>query len=301
VLVFRDITESEPAESQPARLPALAQSGSEALSGPEIGSSAVVRDLTENRRCAYELAERTRELERSNNELEQFAHSASHDLQEPLRMIGSYLQLLHDRYRGRLDADADDFIDFAMDGALRMKQLIDDLLRYSRVGHGHLSAAIESDVALDWAVANLALKIRESGAVVIRGEMPRVMADASQLGQLLQNLIDNALKFRSAAAPQIEIGAERHDDRWEFHLRDNGIGIGKQHASRIFQMFQRLHSHAEYPGAGIGLAVCRKIVECNGGRIWIDQEARQGSDFRFTLPAATAVPALIAAPRSERA
>lgn len=256
--------------------------------GRSIGFSAIVRDITEAKRSARELAERTRELERSNLELGQFAYSASHDLQEPLRMIGSYVQLLRDRYRGRLDADADDFIDFAVDGAMRMKQLINDLLLYSRAGRGNSRAVVESDAALDWAVANLALKISESGAVVVRGEMPPVMAEGSQLGQLFQNLIDNALKFRTAETPRIEIGAERRDEMWEFCVHDNGIGIEQKYATRIFQMFQRLHSITEYPGSGIGLAVCRKIAERNGGRIWVDAEARTGTAFRFTIPAVAA-------------
>jgi PAS domain S-box-containing protein len=269
--------------------------------GRKIGFSAIVRDITEAKRSAHELAERTRELERSNVELEQFAYSASHDLQEPLRMVGSYFQLLRDRYRGRLDSDADDFIDFAVDGAVRMKQLINDLLLYSRAGRGHLSAVIESGAALDWAVANLALKISDSGTVVIRGEMPQVMADASQLGQLFQNLIDNALKFRTEAPPRIEIGAERRDGLWEFCVRDNGIGIDQKYATRIFQMFQRLHSSAEYPGTGIGLAVCRKIVvERNGGRIWVDSGAHQGTAFRFTIPAVESAPGVIAIREAEQ-
>jgi light-regulated signal transduction histidine kinase (bacteriophytochrome) len=176
-----------------------------------------------------------------------------------------------------------------------MKQLINDLLLYSRAGRGHASAVVESGEALDWAVANLALKFSDSGAVLIRGVMPPVMADASQLGQLFQNLIDNALKFRTEAPPRIEIGAERCDDLWEFCVRDNGIGIDPKHATRIFQMFQRLHSSADYPGTGIGLAVCRKIVERNGGSIWVDDSGtRQGTAFRFTIPAAESAPSLTA-------
>lgn len=262
--------------------------------GGRFGAMVVFREITGRKRAERELAERTRDLERSNVELEQFAYSASHDLQEPLRMVTSYVQLLRDRYRGRLDSDADDFIDFAVDGAVRMKQLINDLLLYSRAGRGHASAAFESAAALDWAVANLALKLTDSGAVVIRGTMPPVMADASQLGQLFQNLIDNALKFHSAAPPRIEIGAERRDGLWEFCVRDNGIGVDQQHAARIFQMFQRLHSTAEYPGTGIGLAVCRKIVERNGGSIWVDSEAHPGTAFRFTIPAVASAPGLTA-------
>jgi PAS domain S-box-containing protein len=262
--------------------------------GREIGFSAIVRDISERKQAERDLAERTRELERSNVELEQFAYSASHDLQEPLRMVGSYVQLLRDRYRGRLDSDADEFIDFAVDGAVRMKRLINDLLLYSRAGRGHSSAMVESGAALDWAVANLALKLSDSACVVIRGEMPPVMADASQLGQLFQNLIDNALKFRTEALPRIEIGAERRGGLWDFCVRDNGIGIDQQHATRIFQMFQRLHSSADYPGTGIGLAVCRKIVERKGGSIWVDSEAHPGTAFRFTIPAVESAPGLTA-------
>jgi len=253
-----------------------------------------VRDITQRKQSERDLTERTSELERSNAELEQFAYSASHDLQEPLRMVGSYVQLLRDRYRGRLDSDADEFIDFAVDGAVRMKRLINDLLLYSRAGRGQSIGRVESGEALDWAVANLALRFSESGATVIRAEMPPVMADASQLGQLFQNLIDNALKFRAEAPPRIEIGAERRGDLWEFCVRDNGIGIDQRHAARIFQMFQRLHSSADYPGTGIGLAVCRKIVEHHGGRIWVDSEASQGTAFRFTIPAVESAAAFAA-------
>ncbi len=257
-----------------------------APSGREIGFSAIVRDISERRQSERILAERTRDLERSNIELEQFAYSASHDLQEPLRMVGSYVQLLRDRYRGHLDSEADEFIDFAVDGAARMKQLINDFLLYARTGRGHVGAVVEAGAALDWAVANLALKLSDSAAVIIRGEMPPVIADPAQLGQLFQNLIDNALKFRSAAPPKIEVEAVRRDDLWEFCVRDNGIGIDQKHTARIFQMFQRLHSNAEYPGTGIGLAICRKIVERNGGSIWVDAAARPGTAFRFTIPAA---------------
>ena len=268
--------------------------------GRQIGFSAIARDMTEAKRLAGELAERTRELERSNVELEQFAYSASHDLQEPLRMVGSYVQLLRDRYRGRLDSDADEFIDFAVDGAVRMKRLINDLLLYSRVGRGSSSAMVESGAALDWAVANLALKLSDSMGAVIRGEMPPVMADGPQLGQLFQNLIDNALKFRLEAAPRIEIGAVRRGELWEFSVRDNGIGIDPQYATRIFQMFQRLHSTAEYPGTGIGLAVCRKIVERTGGSIWVDSAIHSGTDFRFTIPAVRSATGITATAEVER-
>ena len=226
------------------------------------------------------------ELGRSNADLEQFAYSASHDLQEPLRMVASYVQLIRERYRGRLDADADEFIDFATDGALRMKRLINDLLHYSRTGRGSAPRPIESGQALDWALSNLALRLEETQTTVTHGEMPMVQADPTQLGEIFQNLIDNAIKFRGAQPPRIEVRARHEAGHWIFSVKDNGIGIEPQHRSRIFQMFQRLHAHNEYSGTGIGLAVCRKIIERHGGRIWVESAKDMGADFRFTLPAA---------------
>jgi signal transduction histidine kinase len=225
------------------------------------------------------------ELGRSNAELEQFAYSASHDLQEPLRMVASYVQLIRQRYRGRLDADADEFIDFAVDGASRMKRLINDLLHYSRTGRGAVPRPTESGQALDWALSNLALRLEETHTTVTHGEMPMVQADPTQLGEIFQNLIDNAIKFHGSEPPRIEISAQQEAGHWLFSLKDNGIGIEPQHRNRIFQMFQRLHGHNEYSGTGIGLAVCRKIIERHGGRIWVESVKDCGSDFRFTLPA----------------
>jgi len=226
------------------------------------------------------------ELGRSNAELEQFAYSASHDLQEPLRMVASYVQLIRDRYRGRLDSDADEFIDFAVDGASRMKRLINDLLHYSRTGRGAVPRPIESGQALDWALSNLSLRLDETHTKVTHGPLPMVEADPTQLGEIFQNLIDNAIKFHGDQPPRIEIQARREAGQWMFSVKDNGIGIEPQHQKRIFQMFQRLHGHNEYSGTGIGLAVCRKIVERNGGRIWVESAKDVGADFRFTLPAA---------------
>jgi signal transduction histidine kinase len=226
------------------------------------------------------------ELSRSNAELEQFAYSASHDLQEPLRMIASYVQLLRDRYSGRLDADADDFIDFAVDGATRMKRLINDLLVYSRAGRGHEPQSIEAEQALEWALSNLSMRIDETHTSVTHGALPKVKADPTQLGEVFQNLIDNAIKFHGSEPPHIEINASRNNGNWLFSVKDNGIGIAPQYQSRIFQMFQRLHAAAEYAGTGIGLAVCRKIVERHGGRIWVESAKDAGADFRFTLPVA---------------
>jgi signal transduction histidine kinase len=230
------------------------------------------------------------ELERSNQELQQFAYVASHDLQEPLRMVTSYLQLLKQRYGGRLDPDADDFITFAVEGAQRMHQLIQGLLAYSRVGtHGGPFQRTDVQAVLDKVLANLEVAIQESGAKVTSDPMPTVTADAMQMGQLLQNLISNAIKFTRGRSPRIHIGAQRRQssegiEHWRFSIQDNGIGIERQHASRVFQIFQRLHTRDECPGTGIGLALCRRIVERHGGRIWFESEPGKGTTFYFALP-----------------
>ena len=255
-------------------------------SGRVVGAAKILRDITERKHAERELAERAEHLARSNAELEQFAYVASHDLQEPLRMVASYTQLLGRRYKNKLDADAQEFIDYAVDGATRMQALINDLLAYSRVGtRGDGVVATSSGAALDRALANLQLAISESGAAVTHDALPTVIADPVQLAQLFQNLVGNALKFRGADAPRVHVGAERRNGDWEFSVRDNGIGIDPQYRERIFVIFQRLHGRGEYPGTGIGLAVCKKIVERHGGRIWVESAPGRGSAFHFTIPA----------------
>jgi signal transduction histidine kinase len=235
-----------------------------------------------------EIIERKRAEEdfaRSNAELEQFAYVASHDLQEPLRMVASYVQLLERRYRGRLDKDADEFIGFAVDGAKRMQALINDLLAYARIGtRGKAFTPTDSEKAARTGAGNLRVAIEESGAQISYQSLPTLHADASQLAQLFQNLFSNAIKFRSQAAPIIKVSAERRDGAWQFSVTDNGIGIDPQYSEHVFRLFQRLHTRAAYPGTGIGLALCKKIVERHGGRIWVESRLGQGSTFHFTIP-----------------
>jgi signal transduction histidine kinase len=232
-----------------------------------------------------ESLEEKEELARSNVELEHFAYVASHDLQEPLRMVTTYLSFLEEGYKDRLDEDADEYIGFAVDGATRMKRLINDLLEYSRVGtKGKEFEPVDCNNVLDTVLTNLETNINETDAVMTHEKLPVVMGDDTQLGQLFQNLISNAIKFRSDEPPKIDISAEKKDNEWVFSIRDNGIGIEKQYAQRIFLLFQRLHGIDEYSGTGIGLAVCKKIVERHGGIIWVESEAGIGSTFYFTLP-----------------
>ncbi len=248
--------------------------------------TAALRDeIAERERAEEELKQTLVDLERSNKELEQFAYLSSHDLQEPLRMVASYVQLLARRYQGKLDSDADEFIAYAVEGATRMQWLINDLLNYSRVGtRGKAFELSDCAAVLERALANLETAIEESGAVVTLDPLPTVMGDDVQLAQLFQNLIDNAIKFRSDKPPEVHIGVERADSGWLFSVRDNGIGIDPQYAERIFVIFQRLYSRREYPGTGAGLAICKKIVERHGGRIWVESERGKGSTFYFTLP-----------------
>ncbi len=237
-------------------------------------------------RKADELALLASDLQRSNAELKRFAYVASHDLQEPLNHVSNYVQLLEMRYGDRLDEDAKDFIGFAVEGVSLMQTLIDDVLAYSKVDSQVSQFELtEVKVSLEQALTNLQKRIRESKArIIIQDSLPTIMADKTQLMQLFQNLIGNAIKFRSAATPEIEIKAERKEDEWLFSVKDNAIGIDPQFSDRIFVIFQRLHTRDEYPGTGMGLAICKKIIECHRGRIWVESELGKGSTFYFTIP-----------------
>ncbi|MGA2516719.1 MAG: PAS domain S-box protein [Thermodesulfobacteriota bacterium] len=255
-------------------------------SGKPIGFRGIVRDVTERRQAEEVLRVKTEELARSNRDLEQFAYVASHDLQEPLRMVTSYVQLLARRYNGKLDSEADEFINFAMDGSIRMRKLINDLLTYSRVKtKGKALEPTDCESVLSQSLDNLKVAIEENGALVTHDSLPTVMADNPQLVELFQNLIGNAIKFRGSEPPRIHVSAGRNGKGWIFSVRDNGIGIAPEYSKRIFIIFQRLHSREKYAGTGIGLAICQKIVERHGGRIWVESEAGKGATFYFTLPA----------------
>ncbi len=247
--------------------------------------TAAIRDITERKQAEEILLQKNDELRRSNAELEQFASVASHDLQEPLRMVASYTQLLARRYTGKLDADADEFIAFAVDGAARMQRLIRDLLSYSRVGsQGQAIVETSSEKALGQAIRNLRGAIDESGAVVSHDPLPVVQADETQLIQLFQNLVGNAIKYRGTGIPNVRISAARTGmTKWMFAVTDNGLGIDPQYFDKIFGMFQRLHKRDEFAGTGIGLAICKKIVERHGGNISVESQPGEGSTFRFPL------------------
>jgi light-regulated signal transduction histidine kinase (bacteriophytochrome) len=245
----------------------------------------ILHELSAVRGAHAELDARTHDLERSNAELEQFAYVASHDLQEPLRKVASFCQLLQRRYSGHLDERADKYIAFAVDGAKRMQILINDLLAFSRVGRiVRDSAEVSCTDMLRQAEANLADAIEYSRATIEAGELPTVRAEVPLLTAVFQNLVSNALKFRREDPPHVVIEAHRNGEFWEFSVSDNGIGIEPDYAERIFVIFQRLHGKGEYPGTGIGLAMCRKIIEYHGGRIWLDTGYEGGTRFRFTLP-----------------
>jgi signal transduction histidine kinase len=255
----------------------------------------------ERKRAEEDLASKAAELARSNADLEQFAYVASHDLQEPLRMVAAYTQLLSERYQGKLDADADKFIGYAREGALRMQVLIQDLLAFSRVGRKEQSCcSVDCNAVMRDVLQILEASIKESGATVNYESLPEVWADNTQMVQLFQNLIGNAIKFRGTEPPVISVQAgaqpetpaesktetktEAKDHEWLFSVSDNGIGIAPEDVGKIFAVFQRLHSRTEYPGTGIGLAICKKIVERYGGRIWVESQAGGGTTFKFTMP-----------------
>jgi PAS domain S-box-containing protein len=247
------------------------------------GMWVIVRDITIPKRLEAELNETMSKLERSNAELEQFAYIASHDLQEPLRVVASFAQLLARKYKGKLDSDADDFINYIVEGVTHMQDMINDLLTYSRVGtQGKPFKPVSCETVLDQVLANLQIAIKESDAVITHDPLPIVMGDFFQLVQLFQNLIDNAIKYRGENRPHIHISAVRKRDRWVFSVRDNGIGMDPKYFKRIFIIFQRLHG-TEYNGTGIGLSIAKKIVERHGGQIWVKSKPGRGSIFYFLI------------------
>jgi PAS domain S-box-containing protein len=280
---FRDISDRKKAEealraSEDRYRAELEQQIEERTSELLVTNEQLRNEITERKEVESELA-------RSNAELQQFAYVASHDLQEPLRMISSYVQLLQRRYKDRLDEDADEFMDYAVDGAKRMQGLIQGLLQYSRVGtHGNPFESVDCNAVLDKALTNLKMLMAESGAEVTHDPLPTLSADSTQLLQLFQNLIDNACKFREDTFPRVHVSARLDCGHWLFYVRDNGIGVDPDYAERIFVIFQRLHGRGEYPGTGIGLAICKKIVERHGGRIWVESQLGVGTTFFFTIP-----------------
>jgi PAS domain S-box-containing protein len=252
--------------------------------GHPIGICGVIMDITQRKRVESSLASYVEELRQSNQELEQFAYVASHDLQEPLRMVTSYLQLIEQRYHDKLDADGKEFMDYAVDGAVRMKTLIGDLLAYSQVQRNKAEfAPVNMQDVVQRVLRDLKLVIEDSGAEVTYDPMPEIVANKGQMAQILQNLLTNALKFQSDEAPKIHIGAERKGHGWLFSVKDNGIGIEPEHQERIFVIFQRLHARDRYSGTGIGLAICRKIAEKHGGQIWLESQLGEGTTFYFTI------------------
>ena len=254
------------------------------LKGKVVGGVWSFRDINERKKAEKELQEKKEELERSNADLQQFAYVSSHDLQEPLRMVAGYVKLLDQRYRNKLDADADEFISYAINGAHRMSELINDLLTYSRVNtQGTELKPIDTNKPFKKALFNLQTLIRENKAVIEHDPLPEVMGDETQLMQLFQNLIGNAIKFKNKEQVRIYIGVKKEEDKWILFVSDNGIGIKEEYFKRIFMVFQRLHSRAEYSGTGIGLSLCKRIVERHEGQLWVESKPGEGTTFYFSL------------------
>jgi PAS domain S-box-containing protein len=255
--------------------------------GEVTGSSIIARDISERRRTEASLSQQTKVLESYGAEMEQVAYATAHDLQEPLRMVGNYTQLLARRYQGRLDKEADEFIAYAVEGAKRMQEQLNDMLEFVRVGRSRRpSELVDCEAVLQAALSGLKSAIRESGAEIARGALPVVMGDARQLVRLFEHLLSNALKFRRPETPlRMRVHAGLKGKEWLFTFADNGIGIERQYWERVFSLFCRLHPRGKYPGTGMGLAICRKIVERHGGRICVESEPGNGSTFHFTLPA----------------
>jgi signal transduction histidine kinase len=264
---------------------ALAQGFNEMLEQIKLREMKLNIEIAEHKSAEEALAEKARDLVRSNAELEQFAYAASHDLQEPLRMVGSYVQLLERRYKGRLDSEADEFIAYAVEGATRMKRLINDLLAISLVGGGDREMKnLDMEGILTLVLAKRQETIKESAAIITHDPLPAIIANHTEMVRLFEHLLDNALKFHGQAPPCIHIKAEKTGNDCLFSVRDNGIGIEPAYFDKIFRLFQRLNSREEYPGTGIGLAECKKIVERHGGKIWLESEPGKGTTFYFTLP-----------------
>lgn len=254
--------------------------------GVVVGASKIARDVTERERQRLALEKANMALTRANADLQHFAYSASHDLQEPLRMVSTYSQMLQKKFDGQLGEIGDQCIRYTVEGAERMRKLLDDLLAFTRASteEGSAPEAIDANAALDAALTRLQGAIAESGAIITRTSLPMVCLYQFQLEQLFQNLIGNAIHYRSEKHPQIDVAAERDGDQWLFSIRDNGIGIAPEYQAQIFEMFKRLHSAADYSGSGMGLAICQRVVERTGGRIWVESELGHGSTFFFTLP-----------------
>jgi len=268
--------------------------------GEERMALGLITDITERKRAADELSRVNEELRGSNAQLEQFAHVASHDLQEPLRVVTNYLELLQRRYRGQLDSQAHEFIHYAVDGATRMKVSIQDLLSFSRVGTVALnSRTVQSGAMLDDVLVDLKVAIEQSHAIVTADRLPEIVADASLLTRVFQNLIGNAIKFQKNKTPRVHVSARREEAAWIFSVRDNGIGIESRNAARAFRIFERLHSADQYPGTGVGLAISQRIVERHGGKIWLESQLGIGTTFFFTIPHRAALKAHAGNPNAE--